>query len=157
MLVIICIITPLAVGGLSSYLTKDMMFHFESIAKPPLAPPGFLFPIVWTILYILMGISFYLILSFDAKGDESLSVTKKVCVVLFVLQLAMNFFWSIIFFGQKLYFLAFAWLLILLTVVIVLTVLVFKINRFASLSYIPYILWMAFASYLNIGIAILNS
>lgn len=143
-------------GGLSSFLTKDMMFHFESISKPPLAPPGFLFPIVWTILYILMGIAFYMILTFNAKGTSSLIITKNVCITLFIVQLVFNFFWSIIFFGFKMYYLAFFWLLALLAMVIVLSVMSFKINRFTSLSFLPYILWMSFASYLNIGIAILN-
>lgn len=156
LLFIACIVTPLAVGGLSSFLTKDMMFHFGNIKKPPLAPPGFLFPIVWTILYILMGIAFYLILTHDTTGNNSLAVTKNVCIVLFIVQLVFNFFWSIIFFRFKMYFPAFFWLLALLAMVIVLSVMSFKINRFASLSFIPYILWMTFASYLNIGIAFLN-
>lgn len=154
-LLIFCLAIPPAVGGLSSLLTKDMMFHFESVAKPPLAPPGFLFPIVWTILYILMGISIYMILTYDNKNELLIS-TKNVCIALFIIQLIMNFFWSIIFFGYKLYLPAFFWLLILLAIVIILTILSFKINRVASLMFIPYILWMTFASYLNIGIAILN-
>lgn len=143
-------------GGVSSYLTKDMMFHFGNMVKPPLAPPGYLFPIVWTILYILMGISIYLILIFDTKGIKDLIIAKNVSIILFILQLVMNFFWSIIFFGYRMYFVAFIWLIVLLIIVIVLTVFSFKINRFASLSFIPYILWMTFASYLNIGIALLN-
>lgn len=144
------------VGGLSSYLTKDMMFHFEKIIKPPLSPPGFLFPIVWSILYILMGIALYLIITFDAKGISALNVTRNVCIVFFILQLIMNFFWSIIFFKYKMYFFAFYWLLVLLAIVIALTIFSFKINKIASISFIPYILWMMFASYLNIGIALLN-
>lgn len=156
LLFIACIALPLAVGGLSSYLTRDMMFHFSNMAKPPLAPPGYLFPIVWTILYILMGISIYLILISGVKTNTSLSTIKNVCIALFVLQLIMNFFWSIIFFGNKLYFVAFYWLLALLVIVIIFTVLSFRINRVASLITIPYILWMTFALYLNAGIAILN-
>lgn len=156
MLLIACIVVPLAVGGLSSYLSKDMMFHFENVTKPPLSPPGFLFPVVWTILYILMGISFYLILVYDTKGDNSLGATKTLCIILFIVQLVFNFFWSIIFFRFRLYFVSFIWLLVLLVMVIILAVNLFKLNRFASISYIPYILWMTFASYLNIGIALLN-
>lgn len=132
------------------------MFHFNSVAKPPLSPPGFLFPIVWTILYILMGIAIYFILTFDAKGDISLVTTKNVCIALFIAQLVFNFFWSIFFFGFKMYYFSFIWLLVLLIMVIILAVVSFKINRFVSLSFLPYILWMTFASYLNIGIAILN-
>lgn len=133
-----------------------MMFHFESVTKPPLAPPGFLFPIVWTILYILMGIALFLILIYDTKNNSAMIVTKNVCITLFIVQLILNFFWSIIFFGNKMYVLASYELIVLLITVIILAIFSFKINRFASLSFIPYILWMSFAAYLNIGIAILN-
>lgn len=132
------------------------MFHFNSIVKPPLSPPGFLFPIVWTILYILMGVAIYFILIFDTKANSSLVTVKNICIILFIVQLIFNFFWSIFFFGFKMYYFAFIWLLVLLGMVVMLSVLSFKINRFASLSFIPYILWMTFAAYLNIGIAVLN-
>ena len=87
---ITCLAIPLAVGSLSSLLTRSSMETFEAISKPALAPPGFLFPVVWTILYILMGIASYLVLTSGRPNDTALTV--------YGIQLAFNFFWPIIFF-----------------------------------------------------------
>lgn len=86
---ITCLAIPLAVGSLSALLTRNNMEAFDSINKPPLAPPGWLFPVVWTILYILMGIASYLVLMSKKSNDTALTV--------YGIQLAFNFFWSIIF------------------------------------------------------------
>ena len=153
---IIAIIIPLAVGMLSSFITKDAMMSFNAMKKPPLAPPGILFPIVWSILYVLMGISSYIIYEFDAKNDITLKTERSKWLLIYAIQLVFNFFWSIIFFKFSLYFPAFIWLLILWVLVLLLIVKSMKLNKIAGYLLVPYLLWMTFAAYLNIGVAILN-
>lgn len=154
---IIAIAIPLAVGMLSSFITKDAMMSFNAMKKPPLAPPGILFPIAWTILYILMGISSYIIYAYDAQNDASSLNLKNKCLSIYAIQLFFNFFWSIIFFKFKLYIFAFAWLAILWILVFKLMKESKKISKVASYLLIPYLAWMTFAAYLNIGIIILNN
>ena len=154
---IIAIAIPLAVGMLSSFITKDAMMSFNAMKKPPLAPPGILFPIAWTILYILMGISSYIIYVYDAKNDTSSLNLKNKCLSIYAIQLFFNFFWSIIFFKFKLYIFAFAWLVILWILVFKLIKESKKVSKVASYLLIPYLAWMTFAAYLNIGIIILNN
>lgn len=153
---IVAIVIPLAVGMLSSFITKDAMMSFNAMKKPPLAPPGILFPIAWTILYILMGISNYIIYVYDVKNDTSSLNLKNKCLLLYAIQLIFNFFWLIIFFKFKLYIFAFAWLIILWILVFKLMRESKKISKVASYLLIPYLAWMTFAGYLNIGIAVLN-
>lgn len=153
---IIAIIIPLAVGMLSSFITKDAMISFNAMKKPPLAPPGILFPIVWSILYLLMGISTYLIYESDAKNDISLKTERSKWLLIYAIQLVFNFFWSIIFFKFSLYFPAFIWLLILWVLVLLLIVKSVKLNKIAGYLLVPYLLWMTFAGYLNLVVAILN-
>lgn len=150
---IILILIPLLVGIVSSLLTKDAMVAFNSFRKPPLSPPGILFPIVWTILYVMMGISSYLIIDNENAG---LLKTKKKCIKLYILQLVFNFFWSLIFFGYQLYYLAFIWLIILWVIVLLLILESKKLSKIASCLLIPYMVWMTFAAYLNIGVALMN-
>ena len=88
---IIAIILPFAVGMLSSFITKDAMISFNAMKKPPLAPPGILFPIVWSILYLLMGISSHLIYESDAKNDISLKVERDKWLFIYAFQLVFNF------------------------------------------------------------------
>ena len=152
---IIAIIIPLAVGVLSSFITKDAMISFNAMKKPPLAPPGILFPIVWSILYVLMGISSCIIYEFNVKIDTVKSRIKNDCLVLYVIQLVFNFFWSSLFFRFKLYYFALAWLVVLWILVFALILKCMKINKIASYLLIPYILWMTFAAYLNISITLL--
>lgn len=152
----ISILAPLIVGFGASALTRDAMFKFNMVAKPPLALPGFLFPIVWTILYIMMGVSSFLIFEYDTKGDVKLSKIKGKCVKLYVVQLIFNFFWSIIFFKFSMYKFAFAWLLVLWMLVLIYIIKTYKVNKVASYLMIPYILWMTFAAYLNIMISTIN-
>lgn len=152
----VAIVIPITVGMLSSFITKDAMMSFNAMKKPPLAPPGILFPIAWTILYILMGISSYIIYVYDAKNDKTILNIKNKCLLLYAIQLVFNFFWSIIFFKFKLYIFAFAWLVILWILVFNLMIDSKKISKVASYLLIPYLAWMTFAGYLNIGIAVLN-
>ena len=104
---ILCLAVPLAVGGLSALITGNSMQMFETLRKPPLSPPGWLFPVVWTILYILMGIASYLVLT-SAKPNRSRSA-----LLVYGVQLFFNFFWPILFFSLKLYLSAFFWLVLL--------------------------------------------
>ena len=145
---ILCIAIPLAVGGISALLTSSGMETFQALNKPPLSPPGWLFPVVWTLLYILMGIASYLVLT---SGKPSRSA-----LTFYGLQLLFNFFWSIIFFNLERYLFAFVWLIALLILIFITTVLFYKISKPAGYLMIPYLLWVAFAGYLNLFIYLLN-
>ena len=142
----------LAVGGLSAFLTKDSMDIYQSINQPPLAPPAILFPIVWTVLYILMGISSAVI--YNRREDNSEDAYSALKVYAF--QLIVNFFWSIIFFNMRAYLFAFVWLVILWILIIVMIVRFRKISPVAAYLQIPYLLWVTFAGYLNFMIYFLN-
>ncbi len=145
---IFCIAVPLAVGILSALLTRNSMQTFDSINKPELAPPGWLFPVAWTILYILMGIASYLVV-ISRKPNGSALIT-------YGLQLLFNFFWSIIFFNRSLYLFAFIWLVILWLLILKTTIQFYQISEPAGVLMIPYLLWVAFAGYLNFSIYLLN-
>lgn len=119
------------------------------LIQPPLAPPGWLFPVVWTILYILMGISFYLIL-------ESNSYTEDSVYVVYFSQLLVNGLWSIFFFAFKWRLFSIFWLLLLIVLIVVMIEKFYKINKWAGLLQTPYLIWCCFAIYLNIGIYLLN-
>lgn len=147
----ICILIPLAVGGLSALLTMGSMDDFAALDQPPLSPPGWLFPVVWTILYTLMGIASYLVLETPSIAEA----TKRAFSVYF-LQLLFNFFWSIIFFSLGSFEIAFAWLCVLLALIVITTVRFWRINRWSGILMLPYIAWVTFAGYLNAAIAYLN-
>ena len=147
----ICILIPLAVGGLSALFTMGSMQDFAALKQPPLSPPGWLFPVVWTVLFVLMGIASYLVLE-TASGVEA----KKSAFKAYFLQLGFNFMWSIIFFTLGAYEVAFVWLLALLALIVITTVKFYNINRYAAILMLPYILWVSFAGYLNLAIAYLN-
>lgn len=149
----IAIAIPLIVGGLSAFITKDATKSFETINKPPLAPPSIIFPIAWTILYVLMGIASYIIYQSNGLTDKK---EKKDALILYIIQLIFNFFWSIIFFNLKMYYFAFIWLIILWIFIVLLLIKANRINKIAYYLLIPYIVWVTFAGYLNISIAILN-
>ena len=145
---ITCLAIPLAVGSLSSLLTQNSMETFSSVTKPELAPPGWLFPVVWTILYILMGIASYLVLTSGKPNNYALTV--------YGIQLVFNFFWSIIFFNFELYLFAFIWLVLLWLLILKTTLLFYQISKPAGYLMIPYLLWVTFAGYLNLSIYLLN-
>ena len=140
----------LLAGVIGAFLGGDMK-DFEAVAKPSFSPPGFLFPIVWTILYILMGISSYLVCV--NKTDKKF--VDKACK-LYYLQLIVNVLWTPIFFRFKLYFLAFIWVLLLIFLVIYMIVKFYKIKPVAGLLQVPYLLWLIFASILNFSIFMMN-
>ncbi len=146
-----CIAIPLLVGGLSAFLTRDSMRVFTELNRPPLSPPGWLFPIVWTILYILMGVSSYLIIQ---SGAEEEAVNSALSV--YVYQLIVNFLWSTFFFNFGWYLFSFIWLVLLWVLVLIMIVRFYNISRLAGILQIPYLIWVTFAGYLNLGIWLLN-
>ncbi len=148
---IISVFIALGVGGLAAFITRNSMDIYEEIITPPLAPPSILFPIVWTVLYILMGISAAMIFKSCAARKE-----KTAALTTYASSLAVNFAWSIIFFNFNAFLIAFIWLLFLLYLVIK-TVLLYKpLNSVSAYLQIPYVLWVIFAGYLNFAIWILN-
>ena len=145
---VVCLLLPLAVGGLAAFLTRNSMDLFAMVKKPPLSPPGWLFPVVWTILYLLMGFASYLVLVAEKPGRTAWKF--------YLAQLAFNFVWPILFFHLQMYLLSFVWLL-LLWILILVTILWFtRSSKLAGYLLIPYLLWVTFAGYLNVGIYILN-
>ena len=149
---IIAIIIPLAVGGLSALLTMGSMDLYETIIQPPLAPPAILFPIVWTILYTLMGISSGIIYN-SQNGTEA---ARNNALAVYALQLFINFIWSIVFFNLRAFLPAFVLILVLWVLIIVMIIRFYKIDKTAALLQIPYLLWVTFAAYLTLAIYILN-
>lgn len=145
---IVCLLIPLAVGGLSALLTRNSMESFEMLTKPPLSPPGWLFPVVWTILYLLMGLASYLVLTSGKPGALG--------ILAYSAQLFFNFFWSLFFFNREMYLFSFIWLVILWLLILATTILFYRNTKAAGYLMIPYLLWVAFAGYLNLGIYLLN-
>lgn len=148
---IICIAIPLLVGGLSALFTMGSMDDFAALDQPPLSPPGWLFPVVWSILYVLMGIASYIVLETPSSQEATTAAFKP-----YFVQLAFNFFWSIIFFNLGAFEIAFIWLLALLAIIVITTVRFWRINKWAGILMLPYIAWVCFAGYLNLAIAYLN-
>lgn len=146
---IISIIIPLVVGIISGLLSMKGIMDFENLNQPSFAPPKFLFPIAWTILYILMGISSYLI--YDSNDYH-----KNCCLLIYGLNLFVNFLWSPIFFGLELRLFALIWIILLDIIIIYMIICFYKINKKAAYLNIPYLLWCLFATYLNYSVYILN-
>ena len=144
---IIYSLLPLIGGAIVGLITSGYM-DYQDMVKPPLSPPGIIFPIVWTILYILMGISYFL----ATKNNEN----NKELDQIYLLQLLVNFMWPIIFFVLKMYFTAFLWIILLLILVIVMIKELLKVNKVSGYLQIPYLIWLLFATYLNLGITLLN-
>lgn len=137
----------LGAGILSTFLTGGSMRQYADMYKPPLAPTGWVFPIVWTILYILMGIAAWLV--YETTGED-----KRLALSLYGNQLLLNVVWPLIYFNLKLYFLAFGWLLLLWFCIYLTFKQFLQLDRKAGLILIPYLVWVAFAGYLNLATAI---
>lgn len=138
---------PLIIGITVSILTQGN-FNIQDLNQPPLSPPGILFPIVWTILYILIGISYYLY--------KKNTYTEKTEIILYYTQLLVNALWTIIFFTLKLRFFSIIWTLIL--VILIYTLITLFLQKYKPSAYllIPYLIWCIFATYLTVGIYLLN-
>ena len=143
----VSIVVPLALGALVGLITSQFM-DYETLNKPPLAPPSILFPIAWSILYLLMGIG-YGMLKADGIADGSARM-------LYIAQLAVNLLWPVAFFVLKWRLFAFIWILLLDALVIAMAVSFYRRKTSAGLLQLPYILWVLFASYLNLGIVLMN-
>ena len=147
---LLCLAIPLAAGGLAALLSGGME-NYKIMNQPPLSPPGWVFPIVWTILYLAMGYASYRVLISGAEKSD----TKR-ALTFYGIQLALNFLWPLVFFGLQWYWAAFV-LLILLWIFLYLTMRMFgTIDDAAENLLIPYLLWVTFAGYLNLGVALLN-
>ncbi|MCQ2449144.1 MAG: tryptophan-rich sensory protein [Clostridia bacterium] len=148
---LVCLALPLAVGGLSALITNEAMKKFGELNQPPLSPPAWLFPVVWTILYLLMGLASYIVWTSPATAEQ-----KSGALTLYVVQLVFNFFWSLFFFNGKVYLFSFIWLLVMEALIVATAIRFKNIHSCAGRLMIPYILWVAFAAYLNFGIFLLN-
>lgn len=146
--IIISILIPNAIGFLSALLS-NVKDSFDTFNKPSFTPPGIVFPIVWTILYILMGISSYLIYKDN-------STYKNGALKVYAIQLILNGLWSIIFFKFKAFFLAFIIIIILIILTIIMIYKFYKINKVAGLLQIPYLIWLVLALILSFNVFILN-
>ncbi len=148
---LISIAIPLIVGGLSAFITRGNMDLYPMIKSPPLAPPAWIFPVVWGILYFLMGVSLYIISNSKFSNFE-----KQRAYRLFALQLFLNFIWSPIFFNYQRFLLAF-FVIVALWISTFLMIIEFnKISKTAARLQIPYLIWLTFAGYLNLAIYLLN-
>ena len=140
---------PLGVGAVASILSLEGMAAFGEIKTPPLTPPRWVFPVVWTALYLMMGAASYLAAG-KRCADSEAALTVYGC------QLALNFAWPVLFFRFRFYLFAFMWLLALWLMVIATAALFHKLSRKAGLLMLPYLIWVTFAGYLNLGVYILN-
>lgn len=142
---------PLAVGGFSAFLTRDGMRAFALLKQPPLSPPAWLFPVVWTLLYLMMGLASYLVWVSgvsDRRRERALTV--------YGLSLAANFLWPILFFTVQAWLAAFLLLLLLWALVGIAALLFGAITPRAGKLLLPYLAWLTFAAYLNLGVWLLN-
>ena len=140
-----------AVGLLAGWLTRGSMdLYAQQIVKPPFSPPGVLFPVVWTILYALMGIGAARV-SLSEKSPQ-----RSQALNLFVVQLVVNFFWSLLFFNAEPFGFAYLWLILLIVLVAWMVYAFWKVDPLAGALQLPYLLWIIFASYLNLGVWLLN-
>lgn len=148
---LICLGIPLTVGALAGLISGGGMMDYKTLNQPPLAPPGWLFPVVWTVLYLLMGYASYRVL---ISGADSEQIRKA--LILYGVQLFFNFLWPLVFFGLEWRLVAF-FILVVLWVLIFLTMRAFsQIDERAGDLLLPYILWVTFAGYLNLGVYFLN-
>ena len=156
---VVSIMIPLAVGIIAGLFTMGGKQQFTVLNKPPLSPPAWLFPVVWTILYILMGISSYLIYVSEAQkqdGNTKDKATKSQALTTYGYQLIVNFLWPVFFFNFGWYFFSFLWL-VLLWILAAKMILEFgEISKVSASLNVPYLLWLSFAGYLNLGIWLLN-
>ncbi len=145
---IISILIPIVLGFLGS-LIGNVSSGFDGIIKPDFTPPAVVFPIAWTILYILMGISSYLIF-------ESNDMNKDKALFIYGVQLIINSLWSFFFFNLKWFLFSFFLVLVILILVIIMILRFYKINKLSAYLQIPYVLWLCFAAVLNFNVFLLN-
>ena len=142
---------PLIPGAVSGFLTRSAMQQYGQLNQPPLSPPSAVFPVVWTTLFLLMGISAYLVTMKRSDGLKSFDLPA-----VYWIQLIVNFIWPLIFFNLAIYGIALAWLILLIILVIYMIFQFHDITPAAGWLQVPYLLWLIFAGYLNAGIWLLN-
>lgn len=140
------IFLTILVGSFFSFFVS--MDFYKDLNKPPLSPPGILFPIAWAIIYVLMSISLYIVTNDDGNNTKYYAI--------YIIQLLVNSIWTLIFFGFKMYLFDFIWIILLIILVLIMAYMFFKKNKVSAYLLIPYVLWLIFASYLNIQIYLLN-
>lgn len=149
---IISVAIALGVGGISALITSAGNDFYETIEKPFLSPPSWLFPVVWTILFTIMGITAAMVYT-----DKSASKGEKYnALAVYAIQLVFNFLWSIIFFNLRMFLFAFIWLVGLWILIFEMIRRFYGINKLSGILNIPYLIWVTFAGYLNFMIFLLN-
>ncbi len=149
---LILIAIALGVGIAAAFFTRNSMNIYGMLVKPPLALPSVLFPIVWTVLYILMGVSSAIVfLRKKEMPDEAANA-----LVAYAVQLVLNFFWPLIFFNMQAFLLSFIWLVFLWFVIVKMIFRFYKVSPFAAYLQLPYLIWVTFAGYLNFMFYLLN-
>lgn len=149
--ILIWIVGTEIVGALSALLSGGFSQFFDTHKEPPLLPPAWLFPVIWVILYTIMGFSAYLV--YPSNANKAL---KRSALNVYFVQLALNFLWSIIFFRFETLWFAFAEILLLWITIIVMIIKFRKISQLSAYLNIPYLIWVTFATYLNLATAIIN-
>ncbi len=140
-----------AVGALAGFLSREgTKIYSETIVKPPLSPPPIVFPIAWSVLYLLMGVGVARV------WLEPRSDARSKAIKLYAVQLGFNFFWSLIFFNLQAFGFAFFWLLALWALIIWMTAAFRRVDPLAAKLQLPYLVWVTFAAYLNLGVWVLN-
>lgn len=141
-----------AIGALSGFLSREgMKIYMSTVTKPPLSPPGWVFPVVWGILYALLGIGVTMVYRNPPSRQRSRGLN------FYIAQMVVNFFWSLIFFNAQAFGFAFFWLLLLLVLVVGMVLSFRQVQPLAAKLQIPYLLWLVFAAYLNLGVWLLNA
>lgn len=146
---LIALAVPLAVGGLSAFASGSFSEQYAVVNKPPLSPPGWVFPVVWTLLYLAMGYASYLVMTVGGRD-------AKDALTVYYIQLVLNFLWPILFFRFRLYTFAIFELILLIAAVTVMVIRFSHVDERAGYLTLPYLIWLCFALYLNIGVAVLN-
>ena len=146
---LIALAVPLAVGGLSAFASGSFSEQYAVVNKPPLSPPGWIFPVVWTLLYLAMGYASYLVMTVGGRD-------AKDALTVYYIQLVLNFLWPILFFRFRLYTFAIFELILLIAAVTVMVIRFSHVDERAGYLALPYLIWLCFALYLNIGVAVLN-
>lgn len=148
---LLCLVIPLAASGIGALLAGGFSGSYEAMYKPLLSPPGWVFPVVWTLLYLLMGYASYLVYTSEASMPR-----KRRALTVYGVQLVINLLWPLFFFRLGWYTFAFIWLLLLIAAVLLCRMLFRYIEKRAGDLLLPYLIWLFFAAYLNLGVAILN-
>lgn len=148
---VVCLLFPLIAGGVSGFLTRNGMETFAYLNKPPLSPPGIVFSIVWTVLYLMMGLASWLVLTSGERPEQI-----RQALFFYVVQLIVNVLWPVFFFSLGWYLFSFFWLLLLFVLILVVIWLFSDLSQTAAWLMVPYLIWTVFAGYLNLGVYLLN-